>query len=126
MALDIQGNTILLKLFTACFESIFQQMKWEGKGVRINGEYFNHLWFVDIILQMPESSNKLQEILNNLNREKNSLKVGLKVNRNLIKIILNCNVPKKIIRIKDEKLEEIQKYIYYENEIKWHDWLESI
>ena len=44
-----QGDTISPKLFASTLESIFRRLNWENKGLKIDGEYLNHLHFADDI-----------------------------------------------------------------------------
>ena len=111
-----QGDTISPKLFTACLESIFRKMDWEGKGININGEYLNHLRFADDIILISETPEELQVMLNDLNRE--SLKVGLKMNRSKTKVMFNRNANRLTIKIEDEDLEQVEEYNYLGQIIK--------
>ena len=43
-----QGDTISSKLFTAALESIFRQLTWETRGLKIDGEYLSHVRFIDV------------------------------------------------------------------------------
>ena len=63
-----QGDTISPKLFTACLEEIFREVNWEGKGLKINGEYLNHLRFADDIILVSETAEDLQDMLSDLNK----------------------------------------------------------
>ena len=111
-----QGDTISPKLFTSCLESIFRKIDWEGKGININGEYLNHLRFADDIILISETPEELQIMLNDLNRE--SLKVGLKMNRSKTKIMFNRNANKLNIKLEDEDLEQVEEYNYLGQIIK--------
>ena len=123
-----QGDTISPKLFTACLEDIFRKFSWETKGVCINGEYLNNLRFADDIVLIAETANDLQEMLSDLNRE--SLKVGLKMNKRKTKVMFNTNVQSNTIKIDNETIEEVDEYSYlgqvlkltkdHANEVKRH------
>lgn len=56
---------------------------WKNKlgkiKVSMNREYWNHLYFTDVLIIL-ESLNELREMLNDLNKD--SLNVNLKMNRN--------------------------------------------
>lgn len=86
-----QSDMSVLKLFKLWFESIFQKMKLGKMEVNIN-EYLNLLWFTDNILLLSRSLDKLQEMLNELNRKSISV-----MNRNKTNAMVNYNVPTKII-----------------------------
>ena len=111
-----QGDTISPKLFTASLESIFRKTDWEGKGINIDGEYLNHLRFCDDINTATETPTELQELLTDLNRE--SMKVGLRMNRTKTKVMFNDKVTPKTIEIEGEALEEVDEYIYLGQLIK--------
>jgi len=72
-----QGDTISPKLFTACLESVFQNLDWETKGIKIDGEYLSHLRFANDIVLVANNLQDLQQMLNELNNE--SKRVGLKM-----------------------------------------------
>merc|ERR1711989_16583 len=92
-----QGDTISPKLFTASLESIFRKTDWEGKGINIDGEYLNHLRFADDISNTTEAPTELQQMLDDLNRE--SKKVGLKMNKSKTMIMFNGQVTPQDIKI---------------------------
>nr|XP_027217367.1 uncharacterized protein LOC113809892 [Penaeus vannamei] len=64
-----QGDTTSPKLFTACLESVFQNLDWETKGIKIDGEYLSHLRFADAIVLVANNLQDLQQMLNELNNE---------------------------------------------------------
>ena len=111
-----QGDTISPKLFSACLEEVFNKLDWDNKGIRIDGEYLNHLRFADDIVLIAESVEELQEMLNDLNRE--SLRVGLKMNKSKTKVMFNDNMQSEEIKIGTETLEEVNEYIYLGQIIK--------
>lgn len=45
-----QGNTISPKLFILALKDMFNDLLWENKGIRVDGERLNHLWFKDVIV----------------------------------------------------------------------------
>ena len=98
------------------FESIFKKSNWQEMGINIDGEYVSNLRFADDISTTTESSEELQKMLNDLNRE--SIKVGLKMNRKKTKVMFNNKVPQKVIQIEGETLEEVDEYIYLGQIIK--------
>ena len=62
-----QGDNISSKLFASCLQhAIINKINWESKGVRIDGEYFSHLIFVDNIVLIANSSSKLQGMLQDI------------------------------------------------------------
>ena len=111
-----QGDTISPKLFTACLEGIFRKFSWESKGINVDGEYLNHLRFADDIVLISDNAENLQEMLNDLNKE--SLKVGLKMNRSKTKVMYNDRAQRRVIRIDNETLEEVEEYNYFGQVLK--------
>ncbi|XP_069970996.1 uncharacterized protein [Penaeus vannamei] len=63
----------------------------------------------DIVL-LSESADEMQQLINDLNRE--SLKVGLKMNKKKTKVMVNSRVPSEQILVQGEALEVVDKYIY--------------
>ena len=72
-----QGDPISPKLFTACLEKVFREIKWNG-GVIINGEQLSHLIFADDVVLISRNSREMQGKLEELN--KRGKQVGLKIN----------------------------------------------
>ena len=84
-----QGDTISHKLFTATLESIFRRLNWENKGVTIDGEFISNLRFADDILLCTETSQKLQQMLQELSDE--STRRCLKMNIAKTKVMVVDN-----------------------------------
>jgi len=42
-----QGNILSCKRFMTVVEYAFKQLDWNRKDININGEYLNHLQFID-------------------------------------------------------------------------------
>lgn len=74
-------------LFTICLAEVFKRLDREEKGIRIDGEYLSNLRFADGILLVSNDDDKLQNMIEDLNRE--SVEIGLKMNMLKIKIMLN-------------------------------------
>ena len=55
-----QGDPISPKLFTACLEMVFREIKWNG-GVNINGEQLSHLRFADDVVLIARNSVRCME-----------------------------------------------------------------
>ncbi|XP_045446920.1 uncharacterized protein LOC123655128 [Melitaea cinxia] len=64
-----QGDPLSPKLFSAVLESIFRNLDWESKGIKIDGELLNHLRFADDIVVFAESATELESMLNELTIE---------------------------------------------------------
>ena len=55
-----QGGSISPKLFSAALEEVFQNLNWDEVGIKINGEYLNHLRFADDIILFASNAEELQ------------------------------------------------------------------
>ncbi len=82
-----QGDTISSKLFTVCLEEVFINLDWEDIGIDIDDKNLNNLRFADDTVLFSESEDNLQKTIKELNRE--SLKVGLKINIKKTKVTFN-------------------------------------
>ena len=107
-----QGDTSSPKLFTACLEKFFKKLKWENRGIKIDGEFISHLRFADDIIIFANNSEELQKMLRELNQE--SLLVGLSMNLKKTKIMTNnqAEVDNLMITIDNNIIEEVDHYIY--------------
>jgi hypothetical protein len=105
-----QGDVISPKLFTNAMEDMIRTLNWEGRGININGEYISHLQFADDIVIMAETLKDLQLMLNDL--ADSSARIGLQMNLDKTKVMLNEHVLKEPIAICWAVLEVVQKYIY--------------
>lgn len=102
-----QGDTISPKLFTATLESIFRKLNWETKGLKIDGEYLNHLRFADDIVICAGTPQQLQTMLQEL-AEESQLK-GLKMNISKTKVMIEQDTP---IYVNNTQIENVDYYIY--------------
>ena len=66
-----QGDTISLKLFTACLEQIFHNINWSNKDLNIDGEYLDHLKFADDIVLISTNLRDAEAMLYYKNRAQN-------------------------------------------------------
>ncbi|XP_042858876.1 uncharacterized protein LOC122244992 [Penaeus japonicus] len=106
-----QGDTSSPKLFTACLEKVFQKLNWDQKGIRIDGEYLNHLRFADDIIILAKNRQELNQMLHELNVE--SLKVRLSMNLEKTKINTNSHLNEDFkIEPDNNVIELVQNYIY--------------
>ena len=105
-----QGDTISPKLFTACLQEIFKKLNWTNKGIKVGDEYLNNLRFADDIILFSETSGDLKTMVEELNRE--SLRVGLKMNKKKTKVMFNNYIQIERIDIQGEALERVDEYVY--------------
>ncbi|GBP92567.1 Retrovirus-related Pol polyprotein from type-1 retrotransposable element R2 [Eumeta japonica] len=61
-----QGDPLSPKLFIAVLQNIMKDLKWEGKGINIDGKYLSNLRFADDIVLFSTSSKQLEEMLTDL------------------------------------------------------------
>ena len=80
-----QEDTMPPKLSIACTEKIFRTIEWTKKGININWEKFNHLWFPDDIILIVHVVKDIEVTLQELNNA--SKKCGLKMNMRKTKIM---------------------------------------
>ena len=104
-----QGDTSSPKLFTACLEKVFRNLHWNKKGIRIDGEFLNHLRFADDIVIFANSPEQLQQMLKEMNEA--SLKVGLSMNLKKTKVMHNEHVDGNFeIKIGINNIEVVDHY----------------
>lgn len=108
-----QGDTISPKLFTLVLEDIFKKLKWDTKGVNIDGVYLNHLRFADDIALIANNLQELNEMLQQLNDV--SATVGLKMNYNKTKIMSHEQTN---ITIQNHSIENVEHYVYLGHDIR--------
>uniref|UniRef100_A0A914VSR4 Reverse transcriptase domain-containing protein n=1 Tax=Plectus sambesii TaxID=2011161 RepID=A0A914VSR4_9BILA len=109
-----QGDTISPKLFNISLEEIFRKLNWSS-GININGEWFNHLRFADNIVIVGETIEEVEEMLRELDRE--SARVGLRMNRSKTKWMKNHQVGEGNIKIGAEEIVGVSSYVYLGQEI---------
>ena len=102
-----QENAISPKLFTSTLESIFRRLNWENKGLKIDGEYLNHLRFADDTFLCTETPQELEIMLQELCEESNLS--GLRMNIPKTKIMVEDNTP---IYVNNTQIENVESYVY--------------
>ena len=102
-----QGDTISPKLFTSTLESIFRRVNWENKGLKIDGEYLNHLHFAVDTFLCTETPQELEIMLQELCEESNLS--GLRMNISKTKIMVEDNTP---IYVNNTQIENVESYVY--------------
>ena len=68
-------------------EDMFRELNWQNKGILINGEMLSHLRFADDITLIACDQDKLQSIIEELNKK--SEQIGLKINSTKTKYLTN-------------------------------------
>lgn len=66
-----QGDTKSPKLFNLTIEKPFRHLKWQNKGILINGKGLNHLRFANDVVLIAQHPEDLKEILTELNERLN-------------------------------------------------------
>ena len=105
-----QGDTLSPKLFNAGLEQVFRMLKWDNKGITINGEKLNHLRFADDIVLISNNGEEANEMLNELNRESN--KLGMKINMKKTKVMFNEYANIILIHVGTQEVEKVNDYVY--------------
>ena len=107
-----QGDTSSPKLFIACLGKVFRKLRWEKKGIKIDGEYLSHLRFADDIIIFANNIVELKEMLHDFNQA--SLEVGLSMNLKKTKVMYNefADDVEEPTTIDSNELEEVDHYIY--------------
>ena len=99
-----QGDTISLKLFTACLENIFRELNWQDKGMMNDGERLNHLRFADDIVLITSNLNEAEAVLVDLNSKIKPS--GPKMNLSKTKIMSNQYVQPKTVTLEKMEIEK--------------------
>ncbi|CAG4953738.1 unnamed protein product [Colias eurytheme] len=103
-----QGDPLSPRIFISVLQNIMKTLKWETKGININGQFLSNLRFADDIVLFAESSSKLESMINEINYISNE--IGLELNTTKTKIMTNST--KTPIHIKNVLLEYVPEYIY--------------
>ena len=108
-----QGDTISPKLFTLVLEDCFKKLKWDTKGINIDGVHLSHLRFADDIILAAKDPQELNEMLQQLNEV--SATIGLKMNYNKTKIMSQEQTN---IKIQNHIIENVEHYVYLGHDIR--------
>ena len=111
-----QGDTISPKLFTSTLESIFRRLNWENKGLKIDGEYLNHLRFADDIFLCTETPQEVEMMLQELCEESNLS--GVRMNISKTKVMVEDNTP---ICVNNTQIENVESYVYLGQRVSLRD-----
>ncbi|CAG4930860.1 unnamed protein product [Colias eurytheme] len=82
-----QGDPLSPRIFISVLQNIMKTLKWETKGININGQFLSNLRFADDIVLFAESSSKLESMINEINYISNE--IGLELNTTKTKIMTN-------------------------------------
>ncbi len=83
-----QGDPLSPNLFNCLLEEVFRQLDWERRGIKINGEFLNHLRFADDVVLLTEKIEELK-IMSEEIREK-SEEAGLIINKEKTILLSSC------------------------------------
>ena len=100
-----QEDTVSLKLFNAVLKGIFRRLDWDRKGINIHSDDLSHLLFVDDIVLITNNAEKLEEMLNDLNKE--SAILGLRINMKK-----TSHVQQLQIKVNNDILETINRFVF--------------
>ncbi|CAD6185260.1 unnamed protein product [Caenorhabditis auriculariae] len=103
-----QGDTISPDLFNATLEHIFRRLNWQNYGFSVNGKILSHLRFADDIVLLASSTQKIQEMANQLAKE--SKKAGLAIN--FAKMFIMANRAQKNFEIDGKRIAYTDGFIY--------------
>ncbi|CAB3244509.1 unnamed protein product [Arctia plantaginis] len=106
-----QGDPLSPKMFSAVLESIFRRLNWENIGLKIGGEFLNHLRFADDIVLFADNATDLGFMIDSLSNE--SKQVGLSLNASKTKIMSNGEIIDVIVD--GNSIEYVKEYIYLGN-----------
>ncbi len=82
-----QGEPLSPNLFNSVLENIFRNMDWEGKGIRVDGEYLNNLRFADDVVVITKSLEELKQLGEEFLTR--SREAGLIINETKLKFMSN-------------------------------------
>lgn len=97
-----QGDPLSPIIFNSALEEVIRKLSWEQKGININGEELNNLFFADDLVIISSNLEELKEMLKELIESGEA--TGLKINISKTKILSTEN-PSNPIVIKNQKIE---------------------
>lgn len=110
-----QGDTISPKLFTATLEYAFKSLNWDNIGIKVDGEYLNHLRFADDIVLMADNIGDAAKMMGELMEA--TERTGLEINMDKTKFMTNL-VPAGKISISGQTITQVYDYKYLGHEIR--------
>lgn len=103
-----QGDPLSSCLFNAVLEEIFKELDWEGRGMKIDGKWLNHLRFADDIVLLSENKDEVEKMLHELINA--CRKGGLEIN--IAKTKYMSNTDRGDVYANSIKIEKIEEYVY--------------
>lgn len=101
-----QGDPLSPKLFISVLQLVFSHLKWNRKGININGNNISNLRFADDVTLISESKEELLEMMEELMIE--SKKVGLLINWTKTKIMTNSD--DKEFKVQNQTIERVDSF----------------
>lgn len=92
-----------------------KDLNWSKKGILLNGKYLSNLRFADDITIFSNSSNQLENMVEELSKVSND--IGLQLNTSKTKVATNS--AKNSMRINDITLEYVENYTYLGKQISF-------
>ena len=105
-----QGDSISPKLFSAVLEKAMSKLNWVEKGIQVLGKRLNNLRFADDIVLFANNIDELQVLVNELALV--CSEVGLKMNIDKTKIMINEWTPEGCISAGNTQLQRVTEYVY--------------
>lgn len=103
-----QGDPLSPRIFITVLQSIMMTLKWENKGININGKLLSNLRFADDIVLFAESAPQLEIMIQEIYDV--SVAIGLQLNTTKTKIMTNSErIP---INVDNALIEYVQEYVY--------------
>ena len=72
-----QGDPLSSIIFNNILEEVFRRPSWEGKDVRVNGEYISNLKFADDLVIIAKEEDELLTTLEELNEDGKNNGLGI-------------------------------------------------
>ena len=110
-----QGDPLSPLLFNSALEEMFKNLKWEGKGIKINGSYLNNLRFADDIVLISDKIEELREMLMEL--ELGGRESGLEINIQKTKLLTRKK--EQNITLNGKKIEHVDNFTYLGQQISF-------
>ncbi len=117
-----QGDPLSPTSFNSLIKEVFQKLKWEGKGIKIDDEWFNNLRFADDITLISQDRKEVENMANELVEQCH--KVGLSINANKTILLSNAKLCQEI-KIGNEIIKMESSTIYLGQIVSFKDNVEK-